>query len=83
MKFGQTYEQRKASHQEKYKKLVLGIKHFAWVPEQMRNGEWLWLEHYYAFHIMQPTPKGELTPVYTDFECKEPLIHLYQEERVL
>jgi len=79
MKFGKTYDERILARQEELKRLQKGIRHFAWVPEQMKNGRWIWLEHYIAIHVMQPCGFGMVTPVYTGGAYDQPLVYLYED----
>ena len=50
---------RNASYQIKWNKLSNWHKVFAWVPTQMTNGKWVWLENYQSIATTRLFPNSD------------------------
>ena len=51
MRFGKTYKQKKEDYQEHLQMLKTTIFYpIAWLPTQMTDGSWIWLERYCLSH---------------------------------
>lgn len=48
MRFGRTKEEVHAAWREWQHLLNMGRERFAWIPVQLHDGSWLWLEPYVA-----------------------------------
>ena len=50
MIFGKTDSQKLAERNAKILRKAKGVSKYAWYPVKVDNGQWIWLEFYYAYY---------------------------------
>ena len=46
--------------QDKIRKMISGIKKFAWIPVQLVDYKWIWFKSYWAFYDGQADQNGDV-----------------------
>jgi len=59
MIFGKLDSDKHREEQDKIIRQINGVREFAWFPTQLRNGHWVWLEHYWAYYHGGNHPNGD------------------------
>ena len=63
MRLGMTREKRYAVMQARNKKLLNGVKRFAWFPMKLESDDWVWLDFCYCYQPCVEHRDGELSPI--------------------
>ena len=82
IRFGKTDEERLAlktkayqKEQERRRRLMNGVKKFAWFPIKINTGEYVWLATYYQYYSAHSLYKGNI--VLTTDSRNKPIVRNY------
>lgn len=77
MIFGKNNATKYEIEQTKIRSKINGVKKWALFPVRLKDGYWVWLEHYYAYYHGRVDVKGRYFLWFGSSESDSPIVDYY------